>query len=136
MFYLRLFGPAGSIAPNGSGDAKPACIDLERSRTCRHSFIGATERKGLSQLPCLGPVKSWGVNLFQSLLPEEVDSYLYQTAGQDAVEFTAQALDAPLCRKQIDGTTVGQGSEYGLGRQIPPERSRVTGRRTSLVCFL
>ena len=111
---------------------------LERSRTCRHSFMiyrgHRTERS--QPLPCLGPVKSWGVNLFQSLLPEEVDSYLYQTAGQDAVEFIAQALDVPLCRKQIDGTTVGQGSEYRVGRQIPPERSRVAGRRTSLVCFL
>ena len=46
-------------------------------------------------------------------LPEEIDSYLYQTVGQDAIEFIAQALDVPLYRKTIDGTAVEQGSEYG-----------------------
>ena len=46
-------------------------------------------------------------------LPEEIDSYLYQTVGQDAIEFVAQALDVPLYRKTIDGTAVEQGSEYG-----------------------
>lgn len=46
-------------------------------------------------------------------LPEEIDSYLYQTVGQDAIEFVAQALDVPLYRKAIDGTAVEQGLEYG-----------------------
>ena len=46
-------------------------------------------------------------------IPEEIDSYLYQTVGQDAIEFVAQALDVPLYRKTIDGTAVEQGSEYG-----------------------
>jgi diphthine-ammonia ligase len=46
-------------------------------------------------------------------LPEEIDSYLYQTVGQDAIEFVAQALDVPLYRKTIQGTAVEQGSEYG-----------------------
>ena len=46
-------------------------------------------------------------------LPEEIDSYLYQTVGQDAIEFTAQALDVPLYRKTINGTALEQGSEYG-----------------------
>lgn len=46
-------------------------------------------------------------------LPEEIDSYLYQTVGQDAIESIAQALDVPLYRKTIDGTAVEQGSEYG-----------------------
>ena len=46
-------------------------------------------------------------------IPEEIDSYLYQTVGQDAVEFVARALDVPLYRKTIDGTALEQGSEYG-----------------------
>ena len=45
--------------------------------------------------------------------PEEIDSYLYQTVGQDAIEFVAQALDVPLYRKTIDGMALEQGSEYG-----------------------
>ncbi|KAF9076786.1 hypothetical protein BDP27DRAFT_1413934 [Rhodocollybia butyracea] len=52
-----------------------------------------------------------------SLRPEqgkdELDSYLYQTVGQDAIEFVARALDVPLYRGVIVGTAVEQGSEYG-----------------------
>ncbi|TFY65643.1 hypothetical protein EVG20_g5452 [Dentipellis fragilis] len=44
---------------------------------------------------------------------EELDSYLYQTVGQDAIEFVARALDVPLYRRVISGTAVEQGSEYG-----------------------
>ncbi|KAF5387982.1 hypothetical protein D9615_000523 [Tricholomella constricta] len=44
---------------------------------------------------------------------EELDSYLYQTVGQDAIEFVARALDVPLYRRVITGNAVEQGSEYG-----------------------
>ncbi|KAL0067558.1 hypothetical protein AAF712_005273 [Marasmius tenuissimus] len=44
---------------------------------------------------------------------EELDSYLYQTVGQDAIEFVAKAMDVPLYRKTITGSAVEQGSEYG-----------------------
>ncbi|KAH7916170.1 hypothetical protein BJ138DRAFT_1169482 [Hygrophoropsis aurantiaca] len=44
---------------------------------------------------------------------EEIDSYMYQTVGQDAIEFVARALEVPLFRKVITGSAVEQGSEYG-----------------------
>ncbi|KAI9001096.1 hypothetical protein BD414DRAFT_452111 [Trametes punicea] len=44
---------------------------------------------------------------------EELDSYLYQTVGQDAIEFVGRALDVPLYRRVISGAAVEQGSEYG-----------------------
>ncbi|KAF9464425.1 hypothetical protein BDZ94DRAFT_1297190 [Collybia nuda] len=44
---------------------------------------------------------------------EELDSYLYQTVGQDAIEFVARALETPLYRRIITGNAVEQGSEYG-----------------------
>lgn len=44
---------------------------------------------------------------------EELDSYMYQTVGQDAIHFVAQALDVPLYRKVILGSALQQGSEYG-----------------------
>ena len=44
--------------------------------------------------------------------------YIYKTAGQDAIEFTAHALVVPLCRK-TDGTTVEHGSEHGGGTAHP-----------------
>ncbi|KAI5830420.1 hypothetical protein K523DRAFT_381775 [Schizophyllum commune Tattone D] len=44
---------------------------------------------------------------------EELDSYMYQTVGQDAIEYVAQCLDVPLYRRVISGTSLEQGSEYG-----------------------
>ncbi|KAG9046358.1 hypothetical protein FS837_004582 [Tulasnella sp. UAMH 9824] len=44
---------------------------------------------------------------------EEIDSYMYQTVGQDAIEVVAAALDLPLVRRVIAGTAIEQGSEYG-----------------------
>ncbi|KAG6869305.1 hypothetical protein C0993_000058 [Termitomyces sp. T159_Od127] len=44
---------------------------------------------------------------------EELDSYLYQTVGQDAIELVARALEVPLYRRVITGTAIEQGSEYG-----------------------
>ncbi|KLO15862.1 hypothetical protein SCHPADRAFT_920076 [Schizopora paradoxa] len=44
---------------------------------------------------------------------DEIDSYLYQTVGQDAIQFVAEALDVPLYRGIIKGTAVDQRSEYG-----------------------
>ena len=41
---------------------------------------------------------------------------MYQTVGQDAIEFVAQALDVPLYRRTISGTAVEMGLEYGSRR--------------------
>ncbi|KAG1752662.1 uncharacterized protein EDB91DRAFT_1103724 [Suillus paluster] len=44
---------------------------------------------------------------------DEIDSYLYQTVGQDAIEFVARALDVPLYRRVIQGDAIEQNVEYG-----------------------
>lgn len=41
---------------------------------------------------------------------------MYQTVGQDAIEFVARALEIPLYRRIIAGRAVEQRSEYG-GRE-------------------
>ncbi|KIY49326.1 adenine nucleotide alpha hydrolases-like protein [Fistulina hepatica ATCC 64428] len=46
-------------------------------------------------------------------LANELDSYMYQTVGQDAIEYVARALDIPLVRRVIHGTAVQQSIEYG-----------------------
>src|ERR1700685_3951899 len=51
---------------------------------------------------------------------EELDSYLYQTVGQDAIEFITRALDVPLHRRVISGAAVEQGSEYGARNAEDP----------------
>ncbi|KIL00598.1 hypothetical protein PAXRUDRAFT_129434 [Paxillus rubicundulus Ve08.2h10] len=45
---------------------------------------------------------------------DEIDSYMYQTVGQDAIALVAQALDVPLYRRIIQGQAVEQGAEYGV----------------------
>ncbi|KAA1069561.1 hypothetical protein PGT21_028129 [Puccinia graminis f. sp. tritici] len=44
---------------------------------------------------------------------DELDSYLYQTVGQDGIHLVAEALRLPLYRQTIKGTPVELGSEYG-----------------------
>lgn len=44
---------------------------------------------------------------------DELDSYLYQTVGQDGIHLVAEALRLPLHRQTIRGTAVELGSEYG-----------------------
>lgn len=38
---------------------------------------------------------------------------MYQTVGQDAIQYVAEALDVPLYRRVIRGTAVNISSEYG-----------------------
>ncbi|KAH8118362.1 hypothetical protein DFH11DRAFT_1849706 [Phellopilus nigrolimitatus] len=73
---------------------KDSCFNLLHCSRNGHDLVAAAS---------LGPEQG----------KEELDSYLYQTVGQDAVELVAQALDVPLYRKLISGSAVEQGSEYG-----------------------
>jgi diphthine-ammonia ligase len=38
---------------------------------------------------------------------------MYQTVGQDAIEFVARALEVPLYRRVIQGDAIEQNAEYG-----------------------
>ncbi|WFC96253.1 diphthine--ammonia ligase [Malassezia brasiliensis] len=44
---------------------------------------------------------------------DEIDSYMYQTVGHDAVQAVADALQVPLYRACITGTAVNQDAVYG-----------------------
>ena len=44
---------------------------------------------------------------------DELDSYMYQTVGHDAVHLVAEAMQLPLYRRIITGTAINQRSEYG-----------------------
>ncbi|KAI6130411.1 hypothetical protein EDD16DRAFT_1085596 [Pisolithus croceorrhizus] len=44
---------------------------------------------------------------------DEIDSYLYQTVGQDGIALIADALRVPLYRRVIHGHPLEQGPEYG-----------------------
>lgn len=42
-----------------------------------------------------------------------MDSFMYQTVGQDAIELVANALGVPLFRHTIYGSAIEQSGEYG-----------------------
>lgn len=43
---------------------------------------------------------------------DELDSYMYQTVGHNAIDLYAQAMDLPLYRGMIKGSSVNQGKVY------------------------
>lgn len=73
---------------------KDSCYNLSHCLQNGHQLIA---------LATLGP----GPN------KDELDSYLYQTVGQDGVHLIAQALELPLYRRTIVGTALELKSEYG-----------------------
>ena len=44
---------------------------------------------------------------------DELDSYMYQTVGHDAVHLVAEAMQLPLYRHIIRGTAIDQGADFG-----------------------
>jgi len=48
---------------------------------------------------------------------DELDSYMYQTVGHNAIDLYAQAMDLPLYRGVIQGSLVDQGKVYKENKQ-------------------
>ncbi|XP_056624487.1 LOW QUALITY PROTEIN: diphthine--ammonia ligase [Triplophysa dalaica] len=46
------------------------------------------------------------------VVSDELDSYMYQTVGHQAVDLYAEALDLPLYRRIIEGSSLDTGREY------------------------
>lgn len=42
----------------------------------------------------------------------ELDSYMYQSVGHEAIEFIAAAMDLPLYRENTKGVSIQQGKVY------------------------
>lgn len=49
---------------------------------------------------------------FTSMAADELDSYMYQTVGHNAIDLYAQAMELPLYRGTIQGSSVSQGKVY------------------------
>lgn len=43
---------------------------------------------------------------------DEMDSYMYQTVGHDAIHLYSEAMGLPLYREYIHGSSLQQGSDY------------------------
>lgn len=54
------------------------------------------------------------------LFTDELDSYMYQTVGHQAIDLYAEAMGLPLFRQTIKGTALGIGRDY-----LPQEADEV-----------
>ena len=107
---------------------KDSCYNLVHCQKNGHELVAVAS---LGPEPGKGTRHSTSgraINFTTKLPTEELDSYLYQTVGQDAIEFVARALDVPLHRRVISGSALAQGSEYG-GRNAE-DRGGVAGDET------
>lgn len=92
---------------------KDSCYILLHCHKNGHELVAAAS---LGPQPGTGLVPSCANHSRYSIITgraDELDSYMYQTVGQDAIEYVAQALDVPLFRRIISGTAVDLSSEYG-----------------------
>jgi diphthine-ammonia ligase len=95
---------------------KDSCYNLLHCAQNGHQLVAAAS---LRPEAGKGPTAPWQVSVETwydyawSAFAEELDSYMYQTVGQDAIHLIAQALDVPLYRQTITGSALEMGSEYG-----------------------
>lgn len=47
-----------------------------------------------------------------NLCLDELDSFMYQTVGHDAIHFYADCMQLPLYRREITGTAISLGAQY------------------------
>lgn len=50
--------------------------------------------------------------VFYFILLDELDSYMYQSVGHHVIELYAEALDLPLYRREIIGTSKATDRDY------------------------
>lgn len=83
--------------------------------------------------PCSPPLRPVRPTLAPPLCfctTEEIDSYLYQTVGQDGLHFIAQAMELPLFRRTIMGTAVDQAADYAASSSAARLKGAVEGDET------
>lgn len=76
----------------------------------------------ITALANLKPPQQSGKGMFERTLTlcsctyqnfsDELDSYMYQTVGHDAIQYYAECMDVPLYRGEIQGTPIQQESNY------------------------
>ena len=90
---------------------KDSCFNI------MHCFLNGHELVAAASLrPPSGKGARLRTNVYAKVILtflEEIDSYMYQTVGQDAIQYVADALEVPLFRRTIDGNPLDQRLVYG-----------------------
>ncbi|XP_015782600.1 diphthine--ammonia ligase [Tetranychus urticae] len=77
---------------------KDSCYNLMQCVKNGHTLVGLLNLHPPANQPA-GPA-------------DELDSYMYQTVGHQAIEFYSQAIDLPLFRHPILGKPINRGPDY------------------------
>ena len=59
----------------------------------------------------------FSIFLMADLFLDEMDSYMYQTVGNDAIELYSEAMGLPLFQRTIRGNPVEQGKDYNVNEK-------------------
>lgn len=59
-------------------------------------------------------ILSSGIDSISSYATDELDSYMYQTVGHQAIELYADAMDLPLYRRTIQGSSLDTSRNYSI----------------------
>lgn len=91
---------------------KDSCFNIVHCQRLGHQLVAAASLRPEEGIGSSFSFITMDPSIWTSTL-DELDSYLYQTVGQDAIQFVADALAVPLYRRTIRGTAVELSNEYG-----------------------
>ncbi|KAK4003088.1 hypothetical protein OUZ56_004871 [Daphnia magna] len=82
---------------------KDSCYNILQCIAAGHEIVALANLHPPSNNECNTP------------MVDEMDSYMYQTVGHDAIALYSEATGLPLYRETIRGKSVNQGSDYTFG---------------------
>ncbi|KAG8711158.1 hypothetical protein FRC09_020746 [Ceratobasidium sp. 395] len=92
---------------------KDSCYNIVHCNANGHELVAAASLRPPPGQGWVSPLSFCKSMLTDWCSLGEIDSFMYQTVGQDAIELVAGALEVPLFRRTIYGSAVEQGGEYG-----------------------
>jgi diphthamide synthase (EF-2-diphthine--ammonia ligase) len=70
-----------------------------------------------TEFGCIIKVCIFSPFLMANQFLDEMDSYMYQTVGHDAIDLYSEAMGLPLFRRTIQGNPVEQGKDYNINEK-------------------
>lgn len=87
---------------------KDSCYNMLQCIAAGHEIVA---------LANLHPPKEKRIVGSTSIQLDEMDSYMYQTVGHDAIDLYSEATELPLYREAILGTSLQLSADYTLNSQ-------------------
>lgn len=97
---------------------KDSCYNMMQCVANGHEIAAIANLKPSSQSgkgnrrEAVTPLYVCWTQLIATLQIDELDSFMYQTVGHDAIHLYSECMQVPLYRREILGESVLQGSDY------------------------